>query len=238
MRKILIAALAVVLICCGASECSEMLSGVEDVRVEYIKTDYQVLNVSSAIAVEYSSDSDMMEITADRDMFPYIDVKRTGNILELKVRQNPFKNTGRIRVVLPVSGNLRWIDLSGASSFKASEKIYAPSFELSLSGASKLDAEIETEKLQVDASGASSLNIFGYADRMSIEASGASRISSQSSRVSSDDIEVSVSGASRVCVDCTGSISGSISGASSIIYGKNAKSVRISDSGASSARPE
>ena len=111
MRKILIAALAVVLICCGASECSEMLSGVEDVRVEYIKTDYQVLNVSSAIAVEYSSDSDMMEITADRDMFPYIDVKRTGNILELKVRQNPFKNTGRIRVVLPVSGNLRWIDL-------------------------------------------------------------------------------------------------------------------------------
>ncbi len=235
MRKILIAALAVVLICCGASECSEMLSGVEDVRVEYIKTDYQVLNVSSAIAVEYSSDSDMMEITADRDMLPYIDVKRTGNILELKVRQNPFKNTGRIRVVLPVSGNLRWID---ASSFKASEKIYAPSFELSLSGASKLDAEIETEKLQVDASGASSLNIFGYADRMSIEASGASRISSQSSRVSSDDLEVSVSGASRVCVDCTGSISGSISGASSIIYGKNAKSVRISDSGASSARPE
>ena len=90
----------------------------------------------------------------------------------------------------------------------------------------------------MDASGASSLNIFGYADRMSIEASGASRISSQSSRVSSDDIEVSVSGASRVCVDCTGSISGSISGASSIIYGKNAKSVRISDSGASSARPE
>ena len=146
--------------------------------------------------------------------------------------------SGHIKVVLPVSGDLRWIDLSGASSFKASEKIYAPSFELSLSGASKIDAEIETEKLLVDASGASSLNICGYADRMSVEASGASSISSRSSRVSSDDIEVSVSGASRVCVDCTGSISGSISGASTVIYGKNAKSVRISDSGASSARPE
>lgn len=246
-------------LCFTSSSCNKSLSGIIETRTETIRTDYQVLEVSSAIEIEYSSSADKMDIAADRDLLPYIVTERNGRTFEIRVRRNPFnRNPGQIKIVLPASSDIKSISLSGASSLEASEELASSSLELSISGASELSADVDAAQLHItasgasrmtghvnvsgelnlNASGASSLEVSGVADKVDAEVSGASCLSSSASRISAETVTVEVSGASRVFVNCTGSISGSVTGASSVRYGRNAISSTISCTMDSSASAE
>lgn len=221
----------------SAVSCGKMVSGIEDTVSVPVDTDYSVLNVSSAIAVEYSSAAESLEFTADIDILPYLVAERRGGVLELRMKPNRYRNVGRVKAVVPASGNIRKMELSGASSLDARERLEAPSFEVVLSGASDMTAEIVADNLSVKVSGASDLDVSGFADVLDMDVSGASSVSADRSRVSAETVRLDVSGASRVFVDCTGSIRGSVSGASSVWYGRNAVHADIDNSGASSSVP-
>lgn len=246
-------------LCVMSTACRKSLSGIIETHSETIQADYQMLEVSSAIDVEYSYSADKMDITADRDLLPYIVAERKGRTFEIWVKKNPYRrNPGQIKVVLPVSSDIKSISLSGASSLDASEELASSSFELSISGASELSADVDAAQLHItasgasrmtghvnvsgelnlNASGASSLEVSGVADKVDAEVSGASCLSSSASRISAETVTVEVSGASRVFVNCTGSISGSVTGASSVKYGRNAVSNTISCTMDSSASAE
>lgn len=220
------------------TSCSYELSGVISTITEPISTDYFELEISSAISVEYSETAKEIEITADNNVLPYVLFDIDGGVLDIKLCPCcKFRNPGKIEVVLPASLDLRGITVSGASSFTADNSIIAPDFSIDLSGASYMKAEIVVaSEFEIEISGASNAHLCGLAGSLSANVSGASRLSAASSRISSDDMEISVSGASTVYLDCTGTIKGDVSGASKVMYGEKVRSAILDISGASTAQ--
>lgn len=163
-------------------------------------TNFDELKVSCIYDVEYeqtSSNTWSVEITAPENIFPYLEVKRSGHCLVLSVSkklstQGDYKLKAKVKA--PV---LNEVTLSGASSFKAGKiNLAGNKMEIEASGASKYDIKsVVASKLEVDMSGASSANIGSVAvQTVDLEASGASEVTLRN--VTADKIEVEANGAS------------------------------------------
>lgn len=105
-------------------------------------------------------------------------------------------------------------DLSGAS--EANMEIKANVCSADLSGASNITLEGSVEKMTLECSGASKAKLQGTVKRLSAEGSGACNISASGLTVV--DLITDLSGASSMDANITGSLSVSLSGASSLTY--------------------
>ena len=116
------------------------------------------------------------------------------------------------------------------------KKVEANNFDIKLSGASDLNAEIANlAKVTVRCSGASFTNLSGTCTDIIIELSGASQF--RSFDFVTDTADVEISGASQVEITANKSISGSASGASIVRFSGDAtSSVDVSDASTVSHR--
>ena len=130
------------------------------------------------------------------------------------------------------------ISLSGASSLKIDSYNFLKELNLDLSGASKLEANsLSANYLDIDVNGASKMKVENFtATKMENDVSGASTIVMNNGAVKEVDMDISgassflcekvyfdkakvnISGASKANLSVISSLSGSLSGASSLIY--------------------
>ena len=110
-------------------------------------------------------------------------VRYNGGELELAIesKQNIFRNNKKsnngIKVYLQMP-TIKDLELSGASSLKATGKFKTDELEIDLSGASSITGlEIEGTELSVECSGASKLTMAGNFKDMEVDCSGASSVS-------------------------------------------------------------
>lgn len=197
-----------------------------------IPADYSDIDVSGTFNVRYTDSVDVITVTADACLAPYIQVFTEGNDLKLKLKPVSLSSIGRISALVPESSTgLKSIDLSGASAFSASSPVEAYSLDIEVSGASKADLDVNVTKLDLEVSGASKAQIGGNARTAEIDCSGASKISDAVRFLTADDAEVELSGASK-CHVCAGSIRGEVSGASKL-FAKEGAVTTVTTSGAS-----
>lgn len=134
--------------------------------------------------------------------------------------------TMRIDITVPT---LSSVQFSGATTADVSG-FYANTFDVILSGASKLFLDIDVTKLYMDISGASQFTPSGDAQKISGEISGASLLNTLN--FPSDEMDIKVSGASNARVDVYKYLKVNASGASRVRYRGN-PTTTISTSGAS-----
>lgn len=117
-------------------------------------------------------------------------------------------------------------NISGASQLQI-DKLAAQKFVLDSSGASHMQATISCSEFQLDMSGASSSTLKGNANLAKMELSGASSVSAPQFLI--QKLDVDFSGASSGEVNVEESISGDLSGASSLkILGNASKKIHTS----------
>ena len=222
-----------------------------------VTKDYRELSVSSAIDVTWSESASAVELTADENVINKVKVERIGPKLSIYVKgMNMNSKSGSIKVILPSSSMIDDIEISGASIFVSDTPVNASKLDVDLSGASRFQADLNVAgkldiecsgaselystvtagKLSVDLSGASMAALSGNAGLTEIELSGASALKAASSPVVTTDTECELTGASAARINCKGHIKGTASGASSIRFGSEVLSARISCTGASSAK--
>ncbi|MFI3321038.1 MAG: DUF2807 domain-containing protein [Rikenellaceae bacterium] len=163
----------------------------------------------------------------------YLNVKTSDNELEIYLDSNNYSSDVDITIQVS-SSQFSSIEASGASNATI-EGLPAQfqDYEIELSGASRFKGEIDCNTLGVEMSGASYLNLTGTAAQtVAIDASGAS--SFDSTYLTTADLEVELSGASNVIISVTNSISGKLSGASTVNYLGSGVKVDVSTSGSSS----
>lgn len=128
-------------------------------------------------------------------------VKYYNGKLELGLEYTKIKNKNNvegIKVYLQMP-TIEELDLSGASSFKASGSFRTDELELDLSGASSVKGlEISGRELSMDCSGASSLSITGDFNTVEADISGTSNVTLNGN---SSQLEGEFSGASNVKVN-------------------------------------
>jgi len=201
--------------------------------------DFTHVQVSNAFKIELiPSETYSVSITANENIFPHIDVSKSGNTLTIGVKDlyiNIGDSTLEARVTMP---ELWRLELSGASRGKAQGFKSSHDFDLLLSGASTLDMDMETGNVdfkisgasevtghleasdtRVELSGASTLDIEGSAGNTVLRASGASEAALPNFTV--NDADIQLSGASDAIIYINGRLDVNLSGGSSLEYGGN-----------------
>jgi len=224
MKKTIVAVLVAVLLTSG------LLVGCGPVRTqEFNFTDFTRVEVGWAFRVEIvQSDSYNVSITADENLFNFIQVSQEGETLKIGLTQPmPFR-TLKAEITMP---DLYQLSLSGATRGTVQGFSSSHDFILNLSGASRLSGDITAGDAQFIASGASTIQLQGSADDMTVNASGASRVELASFPV--NNAQVILSGASRGTVNLGGRLDADLSGASKLSYIGEPTMGNIQTSGAS-----
>jgi Putative auto-transporter adhesin, head GIN domain len=184
-------------------------SGVAKVENREVR-DFTRIEVGGAINVEVVAQKDFrVDVEADDNLLEYIQTEVKGDTLKIYTKKRISPKT-KIHIVIAMP-DLTGAEVSGASKFAASN-IKTDSFNLGVSGASKLE-------------------INGEAQDLNIEASGASKINAEGLKVSNAFVDVS--GATSVSVFATEEIKADASGASKVNYVGEPKNIIKHTSGAS-----
>jgi hypothetical protein len=241
MKKAIVAVLSGILLMSGLSAgcVREGVPGSGDLTTqEFNFSDFTRVEVGSAFQVEIvQADYYRISITADDNLFKYIQVSKAGETLKIGLKLLPLRplfTTLRAEISMPqiydldLSGATRGtvsgfsstenldIELSGASSLDMSD-IAAGDIEFELSGASRVSGDITASgDARLDLSGASKAELTGSANDMLIKASGASQLGLDNFPVASADVKLS--GASGATVNLDGRLDANLSGASKLRY--------------------
>jgi len=218
-------------------------------------SDFSNVEVDSSFKVEITrSDSYRVTVTANKKLFDYVDVTKSGNTLKvsLKLFRIHFymRPTLEVRIVMPTLNKLR---LSGATRSIVRGFSSQESFDLNLSGASHLDIGMEAGEANLEISGASKVSgnmkvgnaeftlsgasraeLSGAAKNVILSAWGASKL--ELADFALNDTSVHLKGASRATINVNGKLDLDVSGASKLDYVGNPTLRDVNVSGASRLR--
>ncbi len=202
----------------------------------YNFSDFTRVEVGYAFDVEINrSSSYSVSITADDNLFDYIEVSISDETLKIRLKsgRSYISATLEARITMPELRRLELsrasrgivsgfssledfeLDLSGASSLQM-VGISAGDITFDISGASRVTGDIMAEDADFDISGASRVELVGSANDIVIDASGASSVELDNFPV--NNAEVNLSGASRGTVSLNGRLDVDLSGASNLGY--------------------
>lgn len=222
-------------------------------------TNFTALDISSAFEVDITQSSTYsVEISADEDLFDYIEVTQTGS--KLKIYLSPrhiftdFTLGNRVLRAKISMASLHELEISGASKgtvtgFQSASplklnvsgattlkltNITAGDTECEVSGASKLTGNLTAGRADFNVSGASSMELSGVTNDMEIEVSGASRADLE--KFQAGNVDVALSGASQATVYVNEVLDIEVSGASRLYFVGNPTLGETDISGASTIK--
>ena len=201
-------------------------------------SNFDKLDLGSAFTIHVRQGGSFSVKASGRDKdIQELEATVSNGTLKIRYKDKNWSMSNRERVTLDITmPALKAADLSGATSTDIRGFKNQGSVAFDVSGASKLDMEVDADRLTVDFSGASSIVFTGNADRMEGELSGASTL--RAFDMSSKTVNLSVSGASSARVSASEALNVEASGASSVRYKGGATKVSSNSSGASSVRKE
>jgi len=254
MKRIIIALLLTVLFTSGLLlGCGGVLTGSGNVETrQFDYSDFTQVDVGSAFTFEIvQSNSYGVSVTADDNLFEYIQVSKVGETLKIGLKTITSLGPVTLRAAVSMP-QLHGLDASGAthgtiSNFRSTEKaefdisgasrvefssISAGNVELNISGASGVTGDLIAGNVDLDLSGASSVQLEGSANDIEVDAGGASRV--RLGDFSSNNVDISLSGASSATVNPSGRLDADLSGGSKLTYIGEPTMGTINTSGGSS----
>jgi len=214
-------------------------------------TDFDSLELASAIEADIvRADIYSVAVTADSSIFDHIDIVKTGSVLKIRLRPWIFFRDARVHVAISMP-ELRSVRLSGATRATVNGFTSDKTFEVNMSGASKMrlddmkagdtviklsgasrvTGKLDAADCRVEASGASTVELKGKGNNIRIDVSGASKAHLLEFDVVS--AEAKASGASHAEVAFSGKLDAEAGGASHISYRGEGTLGRVRISGAS-----
>ncbi len=191
----------------------------EEVSFQY--DDFEEVKVSSHFKVfVVEGDEYEVRLRGDEDDLERVSIRNRSNTLEIKRRnrdwgwweKGDWPNEIGIYIVMP---KLEALELSGAcdGEIRGFEDY---DMEITLQGASELEARIRPDYLEIDLNGASKLELDGSAEKIDARVTGASKLDAVDFR--SETGEISLNGASKASVFVTDELWVDANGISTVSY--------------------
>ncbi len=197
---------------------------------------FNKLEIDNAFQVEVTkTDSFAFGITADSNLFEYLDIRKSGNTLHIGLQKNHsyINTTQKAMITMP---DLRGLSVSGASKTHIIGFNSTNALDIEVSGASKLDiTNVKTGNAIIEISGAShatgnlamvdgnfnisgasSVELEGTAGNITMDISGAS--SGKLEKFALFQARMTVSGASNATINVSTKLDANVSGASRLYY--------------------
>jgi len=216
--SIVVALMLLVMTAWGVGGCiGEVIDGSGNLTTEsYALTDFNRIEAHNGFELEVSvSDTFSIEITADDNVQEYIDVSKSGDTLEIRLRGTRFYHsvTVRAKITMP---NLYWLELSGGSRANITGFSSLHNFEADLSGGSRLSGDLTAYYTEFELSGGSRVELEGAGDDLIIDASGGSQLDLEDFSI--DNATIGLSGGSRATINISGTLDVDLSGGSRVLY--------------------
>lgn len=229
MSRLLASALALSLFGCGGFVIG---NGKLQTRTVELPA-YSTLEVESAIEVDATIGPPSFSISADQNVMPFVETFVRDGVLVLRVQDGVMLDRATIRAVVS-NDRFEGVSASGASRVTAPMTPTA-TIRLAASGASTLRLSgLESAVVQLEAAGASTITLSGQATSASLRASGASNVNGMGLFLESATVDVA--GASTVRARVSKSISGDVSGASTLEVAGSPAQMNVIATGASTVR--
>lgn len=195
--------------------------------------DFNKIEIAGGFEVTLVQDSSSaVTITADDNILKSIKTSVDGGKLRIYTKEN-FCSTGQTTVVIGFR-NLEDLNVSGGVEIASRGHINVKDISFNLSGATKLDLDMNAGRVSTDASGSTEIKLKGQATSHAISTSGNSELTALDFVVSKYDIETS--GNSEAKINVLRELNVHTSGASDIEYRGNPTKVNNDESGASSIK--
>jgi hypothetical protein len=174
---------------------------------------FSSVRVSGAITVEVTAQKDFaVEVEADDNLLPNVKTEVRGDTLRIYTEGRfSTRSPIRVRIAMP---QIESLDVSGASK--------------------GILTNVKNESLTLEANGASKITVDGETKELRADVNGASRLDAEN--LKTENVSVESNGASSAIVFANNEISARASGASSIRWTGDARSVESNSSGASSIK--
>jgi hypothetical protein len=193
--------------------------------------EFRRIDVSGGFKVNLKQDSsNSLTINADDNLLKYIKTSVEGGRLRIYTKRN-LCNSGQITVNVGFR-TLDELKGSGAIEFVSDGKVNTQDLHIELSGACKVNMELNADNVRTEGSGATEIMLKGQASSHNIELSGTGKVNALDFVVGSYNIHTS--GASHCQINVLKELNVHTSGASEIQYRGNPSSVNNDKSGASS----
>lgn len=181
--------------------------------------EFKTIDVGSAFNVVVIPSSEF-KVTANGDTRDVHDlnVRVINNKLKINyLTRNWLGNLRRHRMdILIEVPDLEGADISGAANVNIEDFTYFSTFQLDLSGASRLNLDVEVGDFKADISGASNLYVKKEIPFIKADISGASKLNGYDAN--SEEVDLKLSGASRADVSVKEYLKVDASGASTVRY--------------------
>lgn len=229
--------------------CNVIIGTGDTVTREYEFRDFNRIEIGSAFRFEITqSDSYSVSVSTRENVIEHLDIRQSGNTLIIRLKPGSYTNVDtRAAVTLP---GLERLEVSGASQGEVSGFQSSNAFEMLVSGASRVEMEMEAGNTSLDISGASRVNgslralnfelalsgasrceLEGSAGDADLDISGASQMNAGNFHLENADVEVS--GASKAFIYTTGTLNVDVTGASTLEYSGNPTLGKVNVNGAS-----
>ena len=189
---------------------------------------YTALEVDHALAVVMHDSVQQPRVEAEReeDMAAFTMRLEDGTLSFSRPQAGTCRG---ITIYLPTSAALRRVELDGASTFRGTLQA-TDGLHFEADGASRLEATLANEAthVSVESDGASKVIVRGKAQRVTVEADGAAHANVSDLAVRTAEVDLDGAGCTKV--NASERISGSVEGASHLMYlGNPALSVKQDD---------
>lgn len=189
------------------------------------------IEISGAFEVVLTPEkSNEVKLEVDENLVRYIDIYVRGDKLHIETDRR-LDSRGGIIVNVPV-GELRGVSSSGASDIRTSGAIISKQMNVGLSGAGKIELELDAEEVKLDLSGAGLVYLEGAAKKLDVTMSGAGSL--EADALETEDCYVMISGVGNATVNVSGTLVAQVSGLGKVDYVGNPQSVKGDVSGVGS----
>ncbi len=161
-----------------------------------------------------SSDKPYLRMEMDDNLYDIVKVNEEGSTLRIDTRLTILQ--AREKNLYIGIKDLEKMELSGAIKMVSDSVLRLGSLDILVTGAARLDFEIEAKSLKVDLSGASECDFRGKVDELRVQLSGAGDIDALD--LIAGNVEIDMSGAGGARVYAKDKLDVSISGVGSVRY--------------------
>ena len=185
-------------------------------------------------AMTVSQDSKYaFELTADANIFDYIDVRVEDGVLTVDVRKGARIKSmkGKVSVLLPA---IKEIAAAGSGDIILSDcKMPAAASRLSVTGSGSITADIEAESVLAEISGSGDILLRGKAENLKCSVLGSGGI--QAFDLPAVNVDCTIAGSGSIEVNAQKMLAAKIAGSGSVLY-RNTPEVRMNISGSGRCR--
>jgi hypothetical protein len=194
--------------------------------------DFTKLEIAGAYKITLKQDSSLnVTVSAYDNLLKYIKTEVSGDKLKISTDKKNICSSGEITVTIGVK-NINAIKTSGAIDISTDGKLVTKNIEFDLSGATKLDLDLDAADVNTKSSGVTEIILKGQASTHNIEMDGGGKLHAFDFVTGNYNIETS--GASDCEINVLRDLTINSSGAASIKYKGNPTSIHNQKSGVSS----